>query len=341
MAARSRSPAVAVLCGALASVAPAPAAADDRRAECEAGIPFIRDALARATDPKRRAALAKALRDAEREAGEREYDECVEAIEDAKVALGGGEPPVRAQEAPEHLGADSGLPVSVEDAFVPKPREVETTVGFIYDRVPRRTVGDDDDTRRSGRNRYRPWVEMEAGLLPGLAATLGTEYRFGDADDTKNGDVEVGAKWNFLGARGWWPALAISASVSLPYGHDNDTTETTLALLGSLPLGRSETAPYLHANVAWSRGFNIDSEEERRDRFSGVLGLAVPVAPSTGLIFDIAREQEGEKRRYSNLVEAGIRHVLPGEFVLAAGAGAGIGNSETDFRFLVGLQKAF
>ena len=311
------------------------------RAECETGITFIRDALARSTDAGQRSELARALRDAERELSEGEYDECLEAVEDAKTVMAGKEPPVRAREAPEHLGADENLPVSVQDAFVPRPGEVEARAGFVYDRVRRRTSGDEDDPRRSGRNRYTPRVELEAGILPGLAATIGGEYRFGDADETKSGEVEVGAEWNFLGTQGWWPALALSASVALPYGYDDDTTETTLALLGSLPLGQGADVPWLHANVAWTRGFNIEEEEERRDRYSAVLGLAVPVARSTGLIFDVVREQESEKRRYNNLVEAGVRHVLPDDFVLASGAGVGFGDSETDFRFLIGIQKGF
>jgi hypothetical protein len=43
----------------------------------------------------------------------------------------------------------------------------------------------------------------------------------------------------------------------------------------------------------------------------------------------------------SNLVEVGIRQALPGKRILAGGAGVGFGNSETDFRVLIGLQKSF
>jgi hypothetical protein len=331
-----------MLCAVLACMALcAGSARAQTRAECEEGIRFIRDALARTTEAAPRATLTQALRDAERELGEGEYDECLEAVEDAKLVMAGKEPPPRAREAPEYLSADEGLPVTVEDAFVPRQGEIEAKAGFIYDRVRRQTTGEDDeDPRRTGRNRYRPWVEVEAGVLPGLSLTLGTEYRFGDADDTKNGEVEVGGKWNFLGAQGWWPALALSASVSLPYGYDNDSTETTLSLLGSMPLGEGDRAPYLHANLSWSHAFKIE-EGDRRDLFAGVLGIAVPVAPTTGLIFDVVREQESERGRYSNLAEVGIRHMLPGDLILAAGAGVGFGNSDTDFRALVGIQKSF
>jgi hypothetical protein len=95
------------------------------RAECEEGIRFIRDALARVIDPNQRATLTKALRDAQRELGEEEYDECLDAV---------------------------------EDAFVPRPREVEVKSRFIYDRLRRRTIGEEDEgtLRNRGRNRYTP-----------------------------------------------------------------------------------------------------------------------------------------------------------------------------------------
>lgn len=65
----------------------APALADDKAA-CAEGIAMIKTALAanppEAVQPK----LKKALRVAEREQGEAEYDECLDAVGDAKRALG-------------------------------------------------------------------------------------------------------------------------------------------------------------------------------------------------------------------------------------------------------------
>jgi hypothetical protein len=322
---------------------PIDAAFAQTRAECEEGIRFIRDALARATDPNQRATLTKALRDAQRELGEEEYDECLDAVEDAK-SVSSGQPPAtaRVREPNEALQADTGLPISVEDAFVPRPREVEVRSRFIYDRLRRRTVGEEDEgtLRNRGRNFYTPGVEMEVGVARGLALTLGAEYRLGNADESKSGDVELGGKWNFLTVEDWRPALAVSANISLPYGYQNDSVESTLALLASIPLGDVAEAPYIHANVIWSHTFDAD-EDDRKDRFAGIFGLALPVSSSTALLLDVVREQETERHRVNNLLELGIRHVLPGKWALAAGAGVGVGNSETDLRVLFGIQKSF
>ncbi|MCJ2121969.1 hypothetical protein MKL11_05375 [Methylobacterium sp. J-077] len=66
----------------------APALAADDAASCAEGITMIRDALAanppEAASPK----LKKALRVAEREQKEAEFDECLDAVADARKVLG-------------------------------------------------------------------------------------------------------------------------------------------------------------------------------------------------------------------------------------------------------------
>lgn len=68
-------------------IAAAPALADDKTA-CAEGIAMIRDALAKAPPEAALPKLKKSLRAAEREQGEGEYDECLDAVGDAKRTLG-------------------------------------------------------------------------------------------------------------------------------------------------------------------------------------------------------------------------------------------------------------
>lgn len=72
---------------ALALLLAAPALADDKSA-CVEGIAMIKDALAKNPPEAALPKLKKALRVAEREQGEGEFDECVDAVGDAKRALG-------------------------------------------------------------------------------------------------------------------------------------------------------------------------------------------------------------------------------------------------------------
>ena len=65
-----------------------PALADDA-ADCQAGIDLIKAELAKNPAADVKAKLEKLLGDAEREAGEQEYDECFDAVNDAKEIIGG------------------------------------------------------------------------------------------------------------------------------------------------------------------------------------------------------------------------------------------------------------
>ncbi|MCJ2027226.1 hypothetical protein [Methylobacterium sp. J-067] len=79
-----RGPALVMLACGLAS----PALAADDASSCAEGITMIRDALANNPPEAALPKLKKALRNAEREQREGEYDECLDAVADARKALG-------------------------------------------------------------------------------------------------------------------------------------------------------------------------------------------------------------------------------------------------------------
>jgi hypothetical protein len=62
---------------------PGPAYADDA-GDCASGIEMIKAEIAKKPVEPKLAKLNKLLGDAEREAKEKEYDECLEAVDDAK-----------------------------------------------------------------------------------------------------------------------------------------------------------------------------------------------------------------------------------------------------------------
>ena len=69
-------------------LAAGPALAADDAASCAEGITMIRDALALNPPETAVPKLKKALRVAEREQKEGEFDECLDAISDARKVLG-------------------------------------------------------------------------------------------------------------------------------------------------------------------------------------------------------------------------------------------------------------
>ena len=82
---------VKLACGALVAglwAGGAAAAPADDAAKCDDGIAMIRAEQAKSPPADVAAKLKTALRVAEREKGEAEYDECLDAIQDARKALG-------------------------------------------------------------------------------------------------------------------------------------------------------------------------------------------------------------------------------------------------------------
>jgi hypothetical protein len=69
-------------------LAAGPALAADDAASCAEGITMIRDALALNPPETAVPKLKKALRVAEREQKEGEFDECLDAVSDARKVLG-------------------------------------------------------------------------------------------------------------------------------------------------------------------------------------------------------------------------------------------------------------
>ncbi|GLK81020.1 histidine kinase [Methylopila turkensis] len=78
-----------VLAAAVLAAGAAGARADDA-AECDAGIAMIKAEQAKGPAQPVADKLKTALRVAEREKGEKEYDECLDAVADAKKAVKAG-----------------------------------------------------------------------------------------------------------------------------------------------------------------------------------------------------------------------------------------------------------
>jgi hypothetical protein len=267
-------------------------------------------------------------------------EKCMEVVEDVGVTGGAGAGAAaesRPSEPDERVSADSGLPVTVEDAFVPSPGETEAQLHFFYDHQRSKV----DEDKRFGHHLFTPEAEVEVGVAKGLSATLQANYSLGNAEEAKSGEAEAEIKWNFFQLRDLGPALSLSGAVSVPYGYGTgDTVDTTLTLFGSQPLGSGADAPFLHVNLSWIHTFNHE-EDNRANSFVGVLGVAVPVAESTAIVADVAHEQLEEKGRINNLIEVGVRQQVSDDITLGAGVGAGVGGSVTKFRALIGVQKSF
>jgi hypothetical protein len=259
----------------------------------------------------------------------------------AALALLAAFPAIAAESVPDNrLTTDPNIPVTIDNAYTPGVGDIGLKLRGSYERLRRSSLGT-DEAERSRRHVFVPEAEFELGVLPGVSFSVIVAYQMGNADGSESGDVDLFGKWTFLESNDVLPALALSASVAPPFGYANGgTVETTLGFFATKPLDLGGYVPYLHANFFVTHASNRDSDT-RANRFTGVLGLALPILASTAVVLDLVHGQQEEKGRIENLAEIGIRQLLPGDMAMGLGVGKGFGGSPTDLRVLLGMQKSF
>lgn len=230
--------------------------------------------------------------------------------------------------AADHLNLEEGLPIEVEDAY-PIPYQGRELQGvFRYERT------------EDGEDRFVVEPRIEYGFAPNWQARLAVPFQFGSAEEDGIGDVGLEVFYNFNTESLQLPAFAVSVSADFPTGSDSAGVDPTLKVIATKTLGTGANLDRLHVNAAYSYN-DQRQDEERRDRFSAVLGYSRRLNPETILLADLVYEQEEEEDKEAFLVELGIRYQRTPLNVLAIGAGVGLSKDSPDFRLTAGFQQSF
>lgn len=230
--------------------------------------------------------------------------------------------------AADHMNLEEGLPTQIEDAYpiAYRGREIQ---GFArYERT---------DDGRDDRAALEP--RLEVGAAPNLQVSLSTPLLFGSADRTGSRNLDLGALYNFNTESLRVPAFALAARAEFPTGINSNGVDTTLKFIATKTLG-GYTLQRVHLNAAWLHNAGRRTGE-RGDRYSLVLGYNRALTADLMFVTDYVREQEREKEKTADILEAGVRYQLTPLTVLAAGAGAGIGEDSPEVRLTVAFQYAF
>lgn len=230
--------------------------------------------------------------------------------------------------AADHMNLEEGLPTQVEDAY-PIPYLGREIQGFA--RYERTDDGKDDRAALDPR--------VEVGIAPNWQATLSTSLLFGSADRTGGRNTNLGALYNFNTESLRVPAFALAAQAAFPTGINSNGVDTTLKFIATKTLG-SYSLQRIHLNAAWLHNAGRRMGE-RSDRYSLVFGYNRALTADLIFVTDYVREQEREREKTADILEAGIRYQLTPLTVLAAGAGVGIGEDSPEARLTVGFQYAF
>lgn len=230
--------------------------------------------------------------------------------------------------ASDHWNLEEQMPAEVEDAYASDYLVPELHSVVRYERA------------RHGGDGFVLIPRFGYGFARNWHARIAAPFLLGSTDKTGSGDTELEVFHNFQSESLYIPALAWIVSADLPTGRNSNGIDTRVKLIATKALGDSYLLHRLHLNLAWNH--NADpTADERRDRYSAILGYSHLLPDDTVLVMDVVREQELEKSKTDNIVEAGIRRMLMPSAVLSLGVGAGIGPDSPDFRLTIGFQYSF
>jgi hypothetical protein len=224
------------------------------------------------------------------------------------VVLGGNVP----ASAIDHKNLDEGRPLRLEDAYPIAVGEValEAGAGFTL--------------QRKEPNRGEFPLQLLWGALSNLQLEIGSALLTDPhavEEQTKSGDLQLDALYNFNQETLWVPAFAAKLQVNLPTGVDSSGVDVELKGIVTKSFDRLS----LHFNAGYEF-LNGTSGGEREGRYELVLGASLPIgAPRytrTTLVADLFTEQS-VRRGEDNVVgvELGFRHQLTPRLVIDAGLG--------------------
>ena len=230
--------------------------------------------------------------------------------------------------ASDHWNLEEGLPTEVEDAYASNYLKPELQSLFRYERI----------------NAHQERFVLNPRFLYGFArdwqAKVTTPFLFGSADKTDSGNLGFEVLDNFKHESHSSPALALAIGADLPTGRQNKGIDTSLRFIVTKALGETYLDHRLHLNMIWDHNAGAMTSQ-RSDRYTAILGYSHPIPADLVLVMDFAREQELERGKTDNLIEAGLRHMVTAHSVASLGVGLGVGEDSPDFRITIGLQYEF
>ncbi|MCA3414840.1 MAG: hypothetical protein INF84_09570 [Roseomonas sp.] len=202
----------------------------------------------------------------------------------------------------------------------------------------------------ANRNLYGGALEAEAGLVRGLDLRFAQAIEYGPAapypaDDAKRvwgGLSQLGLRWQILEEDGWRPAMGVFGALRTAYGETSGPSQSgQIVGLLSKTLIEGPRPLALSFNAGWSELFNA-APGERAGRYEFAAGLTQSIGQDTSLGFSYLRNQQDRGEQDQNILAAGIWHRLGRAGpIMAAGAGAGIGDDSPSFLVFASLKWLF
>lgn len=227
------------------------------------------------------------------------------------------------------LDLESGIPLTVEDAYATPFLNREIQLAFRYER----TEDGKDDIVVEPRLEFGVWYNTEL--------TIGMPMDYTESDDPDGiREVNFELLHNFNQETRLLPAVSGAVSLRAPVAEEEDGVDPGVHLLFSKTIPGTTQLHRVHLNIGYT--FNTEEKPEERDGWYEVaLGYQIRATNDLVLVADLVRSQEPMEHEEINLVEFGARYRVTPFVVGAAGVGFGIGDESPDVRLTLGFQWEF
>lgn len=201
--------------------------------------------------------------------------------------------------------------------------------------------------------------ELELGVAPRFTLRIGQEGAYGNLEVRRRlgfgtnvssdgaeraylgGSTRIGALYQLSEERGAVPALGVLGRVRTIYGPGRTAYETDATALAAKTIAGGQRPLAVHLNLGWVA--RIDPlPEERPNRLYVNASIGKTVTHDTALVATYAREQQEPGQNDFSLLQAGVRHRLPGGLaVVGFAAGVGFNRDSPRFALAFAVQWAF
>lgn len=235
-------------------------------------------------------------------------------------------------------------PFEITDPLAAAPGEVELALVGIHERARRGRVRGTSALETELEIGVAPRLELRIGQL-GAHGNLETRRRLDTSTGTDEptraawgGATRIGALYQLTDGRGGLPVIGVLGRVRRVYGPGRPGDEVEAVALIGQTLGGARRPLGLHLNLGWTARLDpLPGERPSRAFVNASIGQAI--STDTALVLTYVREQQERGERDYNLLQAGLRHRLPGgRSVIGLAAGAGLGRDSPAFQLAVAVQ---
>jgi hypothetical protein len=248
-------------------------------------------------------------------------------------------PVAAAQESPISLAED---PFEITDPLTANPGEGEWSFVGAYERA------------RNGQWRSTGTVDSElgVGVARGLELRLGQTGAYGNLDAARRldlgaasggglawgGNTRLGALVQLLAPSETQPAaVGLLGRMRTDYGPGRPAYEAEMFALMGVKLGDGDRPFGLGLNLGWTQRLNPEADL-RSGRWAMSASLGKVVGFDTAVALTYVRELQERGQPDAQLLQASLRHRLPGGALLGFAMGAGLSTTAPRYQIAIGVQ---